>query len=334
MPHVRHYSLINNKEKLVLVSYIIPTYNSAHYLIDGLRSIYNTITDQSLFEVIVIDDESKDDTSERLNEFAKDKDNITLLHQKNQGQSVARNYGITVAKGKYIYFMDADDALSNEAYIPADVLSKDEYDIVGIEVSKVGLDGEIVPYCHQKHPFGVRYNTSADYLRSHNILGIVYGYYFRTEFVVKSGIRFIPGIYHQDEEFVARAFCVGGPMIYLNINNYLYYTRTGSSINTNTRERRERLMRDSLVVMKSLCSKKEYADILNYKLSYLTADMIRILIRQCHEVDFAMSIIEELRKMKRYPIPWISDFKLMLFKMITINPAFIRFWIKHPLKIF
>lgn len=319
---------------MVLVSFIIPTYNSARYLIDGLRSIYNTIDDRSLFEIIVIDDESQDDTSARLKEFSLDKDNITTLHQRNQGQSVARNYGITVAKGKYIYFMDADDELSSKAYIPVETLKKEVYDIVGIEVSKVDAQGITTPYCHQSHPFNVHFDTSADYLRHHNILGIVYGYYFRREFIVNSGIRFIPGIYHQDEEFVARAFCYGGPMIYLNINNYLYYTRNGSSINTNTRERRERLMRDSLTVIKSLCTLTEHADVLKYKLAFLTTDIIRLLIRQQHDITFAMEIIDELNKIGRYPTPWLNNFRYIVFKLITSTPRLIRFWIKHPLKMF
>jgi glycosyltransferase involved in cell wall biosynthesis len=86
------------------VSVIIPTYNSAQYLIAAVESVLaQTFKD---FEILVIDDGSTDNTSEVIKQF---KDCVRYIKQENQGVSVARNRGIKESCGKYVAFLDADD---------------------------------------------------------------------------------------------------------------------------------------------------------------------------------------------------------------------------------
>lgn len=88
------------------VSVIIPTYNSAHFIIEAVDSVLaQTFTD---FEVLVIDDGSKDNTKEVLTE--KYGNSIQYFYKENSGVSKARNFGIEKAKGKYVAFLDSDDA--------------------------------------------------------------------------------------------------------------------------------------------------------------------------------------------------------------------------------
>ena len=92
--------------KEVKVSVIIPTYNSAHFIIEAVDSVLaQTFTD---FEVLVIDDGSKDNTKEVLTE--KYGNSIQYFYKENGGVSKARNFGIEKAKGKYVAFLDSDDA--------------------------------------------------------------------------------------------------------------------------------------------------------------------------------------------------------------------------------
>ena len=88
----------------VKVSVIIPSYNSARYVVVAVESVLaQTYRD---FEILVIDDGSTDDTKEVLKKYGQ---SICYLYKPNGGVSNARNYGIEKARGKYVAFLDADD---------------------------------------------------------------------------------------------------------------------------------------------------------------------------------------------------------------------------------
>jgi glycosyltransferase involved in cell wall biosynthesis len=89
-----------------LVSVIVPSYNTAKYVPDAVRSILSQ-SYQNL-EVHVVDDGSKDNTREVMQQFAADP-RVIYHYQENRGESGARNTGIRAAKGELIALLDADD---------------------------------------------------------------------------------------------------------------------------------------------------------------------------------------------------------------------------------
>lgn len=92
------------------VSIIVPIYNTAKYLSACLDSILAQ-THQSL-EVILVDDGSTDDSPKIIKQYTKKDKRIKFIHQKNSGQSSARNAGLQKATGDYISFIDADDKIA------------------------------------------------------------------------------------------------------------------------------------------------------------------------------------------------------------------------------
>lgn len=91
------------------ITIIIPVYNAQTYLNRLVKSL-NEQTYQN-FEVILVNDGSTDESPKMLDEYAKQYEHFTVIHQENSGAPVARNKGIRKAKGIYIYFCDADDEL-------------------------------------------------------------------------------------------------------------------------------------------------------------------------------------------------------------------------------
>src|SRR6266404_409937 len=86
------------------VSVIIPTYNSARFLIDAIDSVLaQTFKD---FEVIVIDDGSTDETESLMQKYGS---GVRYIRQENRGVALTRNHGIDESRGKYVAFLDADD---------------------------------------------------------------------------------------------------------------------------------------------------------------------------------------------------------------------------------
>ncbi|UOB63772.1 glycosyltransferase family 2 protein, partial [Bacillus thuringiensis] len=91
-----------------LVSIIIPSYNASSFIKETIQSVQSqTYTN---WEMIIIDDVSKDNTCELIKEEIKKDNRIRLIElQKNCGAAIARNTGINNARGKYVAFLDSDD---------------------------------------------------------------------------------------------------------------------------------------------------------------------------------------------------------------------------------
>ncbi|KIL49368.1 glycosyltransferase family 2 protein [Jeotgalibacillus soli] len=89
------------------ISIIVPVYKSEQFLSKCINSIINQTFKP--IEIILINDGSPDKSGEICDEYAKKDNRIKVIHQKNEGVSVARNVGIMTSKSKYIMFSDADD---------------------------------------------------------------------------------------------------------------------------------------------------------------------------------------------------------------------------------
>ncbi len=98
----------------VKVSIIVPVYNVEKYLRKCLDSLVNqTLKD---IEIICINDGTKDNSVEIINEYVKKCPNIILINQENQGLGMARNNAMKHAKGDYIAFVDSDDWVDTDMY--------------------------------------------------------------------------------------------------------------------------------------------------------------------------------------------------------------------------
>lgn len=92
-------------QSIPLVSVIIPCYKQAHFLNEAIKSVF--AQSHPIFEIIVVDDGSPDNTAEVSASHAE----VRYIWQENQGRSAARNIGAKRSSGKYLVFLDADDRL-------------------------------------------------------------------------------------------------------------------------------------------------------------------------------------------------------------------------------
>lgn len=118
-----------------VVSVIVPAYNVGGYVRDAVGSLLS----QSLrdIEVIVLDDGSSDSTGEVLADMAASDDRLCVVTLENGGAPRARNIGLSRAKGKYVYFADADDhvnPLALEAMVAAAERDSAELVVAGFEI--------------------------------------------------------------------------------------------------------------------------------------------------------------------------------------------------------
>ena len=93
-----------------IISIIVPSYNKELYITETLRSVINQT--YANWELIIIDDVSTDTTSELVNAIKQTDSRIAFhVNDVNKGANFSRNFGLTIAKGKFIIFLDADDIL-------------------------------------------------------------------------------------------------------------------------------------------------------------------------------------------------------------------------------
>ena len=92
----------------MLLSFVVPIYNAEKYLKDCLESLL-TQKPSFEYEILLVDDGSKDKSASICDEYASKYNFIKVFHKKNEGQLLTRLYGVNHAKGDYILFLDADD---------------------------------------------------------------------------------------------------------------------------------------------------------------------------------------------------------------------------------
>lgn len=95
-----------------LISVIIPVYNTENYI---ERCVHSLISQSYInIEIILVNDGSTDQSGKKCDKLAADENRIKVIHQKNFGAGIARNAGLKIAKGKYIFFVDSDDYILND----------------------------------------------------------------------------------------------------------------------------------------------------------------------------------------------------------------------------
>lgn len=224
---------IENNTKAPMASVIIPCYNATETLPRTIKSLeQQTFKD---FEVILIDDGSKDNIKELVEKIISESElDIKFESQENGGVSKARNHGIELAKGKYLCFLDADDVYQRrflertigacETFGTDTVLTYQDRDVDKVmeDKSAVTLDPEACDINDFMEHF--MYNKENIHFG---------GLLYKRDIVISEGIRFSDGtMYGEDLEFAWKYMtnCKNG--VILMDKMYGYYNNPTSAVNT------------------------------------------------------------------------------------------------------
>lgn len=125
-----------------LVSVIIPIYNVERYLKECIDSVLSqTFSD---YEMILVDDGSPDACSVICDEYASKDSRIRVIHKENGGLSSARNAGLDIATGKYVFFLDSDDIIDPKLLKTVIPAMENGYDLVAFGLQQFYDDGSVV----------------------------------------------------------------------------------------------------------------------------------------------------------------------------------------------
>lgn len=216
------------------VSVIVPIYKVEKYLRTGVESILaQTYKD---YEIILVDDGSPDSCGQICDEYAEKYENIRVVHKENGGLSSARNAGLDVAKGKYVYFFDPDDRISPLLLEKCvERIENDGSDAVRFgyyctgdwEEFKVGITAnnsfEICDTGENKHRFIVDKIFKNSYFSA-------WGYLYSGEIIKKNALRFADNnkIFAEDMYFICQFVLYANKISFMDEMLYYYYIREDS----------------------------------------------------------------------------------------------------------
>lgn len=205
---------------------IVPVYNVEEYIKKCLESILNQDFDD--YEIIVVDDETPDNSMNIVEELAAAKpDKINVIHQKNKGLGGARNTGVGAAKGEYLVFVDSDDYIEKDMLAKLDErLSTAPCDIVMFNYYEVLTSGDRIGTITV---FGEEAVCETAGEKAKLLLNppCAWNKVFRREFFVDSGVLFPEKTLYED--VVTRILTAKADKIFLcNEYFYNYVQRQGS----------------------------------------------------------------------------------------------------------
>lgn len=217
------------------ISIIVPVYNAQEYICKCIESILQQ--QSSAWELILVDDGSKDLSAQICDQYAAKNNKIKVIHQKNRGQGNARNRGTEDAIGKWLMFIDDDDWIEPTLIMDCFPLLRDDIDIFVFGKREVYTSGQKDFSLNIPEKY-LTFQTKEE-LRSLqlNMLNFFnpykfdlykapfvtpWGKFIRNSFWKDNNLRFIEG-YGEDRPCLFRAYGCARKVVYYDKILYNYY---------------------------------------------------------------------------------------------------------------
>lgn len=239
------------------LSIVIPVYNGANTVRRCLDSIWNQDIDEELYEVICVNDCSKDKTLDVLEEIQKEHFNLRVLsNAENLRAGGGRNYGVREARGEYILFIDADDYYHDGALKEAvKYLQNHELDILMCDSSREMPNkpsNVLVHNCCNKSVM-----TGRDFLLANGYPLAPWKFFFKRDLMIANQCFFEEKVQAEDVDWVYRIGLLAKRMQYLPIL-LVHYVLEKNSLSANSRS--ERNIKDTI-----FCGNRLYQMSMKYK---------------------------------------------------------------------
>ena len=213
-----------------LISFIVPVYNVELYVERCIKSILKQ--SYSKFEIVAVNDGSPDNSLSILEKLANMDARIKIVSQENQGLSAARNTGIKNASGDYLIFVDSDDTIESDmAEKMVNELQEKKYDLVCCGMNHINSRGRLLGKFKVKKTgdFKGGLKATKQFLSGELFRPAAVNKLIRRHLITDNDCFFEPGIYFEDNLFIARLLYYSKEIV--TINDCLYnYIRHESSI--------------------------------------------------------------------------------------------------------
>ena len=234
---------------MLRVSIIIPCYNMEKYLPTCLNSILDQGMEATEYEVIIVDDESADQTLNIARKYESAHDNFRVIDKKNAGVGAARNTGLDAAHGMYVYFLDPDDylaqnclpiVLSRAEVANLDILTFDSKRVSKSEFSRFS-DTSLIQVSSQS----IEVTDGIEFIAKRKFSNEIWWYIIKRSFLKENGLRFIEGRWMEDAILTAQLFCRAQRMGHLDIDFHRYRILPTSAMRNKSPEHYRKVIYDN-----------------------------------------------------------------------------------------
>ena len=276
------------KEKCI--SIIIPVYNAEKYLSTLLNNIISNkekLTD--LVEIILVDDGSTDKSGSICDKYAFKYSFVKVIHQKNQGQSVARNVALDIACGKWITFVDSDDIvrINYLSLLLANIKNNKEADIIIFRYrsfSDENSDQEKINRAIKYSPKKVSIlskSAAMYYITTDEIGNYMWNKIFKRRLF--DGIRFPVGRRFEDIAILYKCMQLAKKIYLYNDCLYFYRERLNSTTHVNGAKENVRLLKEAII---SRSEQLEFFKRNNYYRAYKNASHAYVI----HQIYYIIRV--------------------------------------------
>lgn len=232
------------------ISVVVPVYNVEKYLTRCIQSVMDQ-SYQGPIECVVVDDCGTDDSmrvlDKMLNDYHGPIDFKVIHHNQNKGLSAARNTGLDISKGEYVYFLDSDDAMDKDCLLlmvaevekhPGIEMVMGAHEIIREGTDEVRLARKDARYVEDNRWIRYHFFKKEDTLRV-----VAWNKLIKKSFLLSNGLRFKEGIIHEDEHFSFYCYRKLVRLSVLKDVTYRHYLTPNSIMSSNTNEKRAEAMR-------------------------------------------------------------------------------------------
>jgi glycosyltransferase involved in cell wall biosynthesis len=216
------------------------------YLPKCLDSLVGQNLPDEEFEIIVVNDGSKDGTLKIANSYAHSYENIKVIDKKNAGVGAARNSGLDYAKGEYIYFLDPDDYLAKNVLKElVSILDENKLDILSFKSKNVYDD-----FCQESEKVKIpsvplKVTDGIDYIASRRYANEIWWYIIKRDFITETGVRFIEGKWMEDAILTAELFCQAKRIAHIPEDVHRYRILPNSAMRNKSPEHYKKIIYDN-----------------------------------------------------------------------------------------
>lgn len=214
---------MNSKKKRF--SIIIASYNVEKYISECIESVLNQSF--SDYELIIVDDCSTDETRKVIEKYKDERIRVCTTNENTGTAGGSRNIGMKYATGEYILFLDGDDRLYNKNVLTKidNLIGKDEYEVVYLGYQDLGNEN--------KTRISNKENSTKEVRISCDVTFSVSSRCWNNKFIKDNDMKFIEGMFYEDEVFCMKANILAEKTIYGEFPIFNYRrNRKGSAMST------------------------------------------------------------------------------------------------------